>query len=77
MNQVDRCICAGVRFDECLRLADQGLSVEQVKQRTGCGLACGLCGPYVEAAIATGSASLPVLTVEQLRALAQGARRPQ
>jgi bacterioferritin-associated ferredoxin len=75
MAQVDRCICTGVTFGECLRLAGEGLSFEQIQRRTGCGLACGLCGPYVQAAIATGRAALPVMTVEELRALAE--RPPQ
>jgi bacterioferritin-associated ferredoxin len=71
MAQVDRCICTGVTFGQCLRLVEAGLSLEQVQQRTGCGLGCGLCGPYLQAAIATRSESLPVMTAEQLRALAQ------
>ncbi len=60
---VDRCVCAEVRFSELLALrAAEGLSLEQLRARTGCCSGCGTCEPYVRLALVTGRAVFPVLS---------------
>ncbi len=67
---VDRCVCLKVTFAELLRLrAETGAGFEKLQERTGCGRGCGLCVPYVKAALATGRARLPVLSEEKLKAM--------
>lgn len=65
--RVDRCICHGVTFAELLRLArDRGLGLEELSELTGCGTGCGMCVPYIRAALRTGRAELPVLSPASL-----------
>ena len=41
-----RCECAEVSFDEVARrMRDEGLSLEDISQRTGCGRICSACLP--------------------------------
>jgi hypothetical protein len=41
-----RCECAEMPFSEvCRRMRDEGLSLEQVVERTGCGRLCTACLP--------------------------------
>jgi NAD(P)H-nitrite reductase large subunit len=41
-----RCECAETSFDEVLRrMKDEGLSLEEVTERTGCGRLCSACLP--------------------------------
>lgn len=70
-GQVDRCVCRDVLFAEMIRMQSEGSNFERIRQKTGCGQQCGLCVPYVRAALATGRVSLPVMTTLQLRALAK------
>ena len=43
---MDRCECAEMPFDEVARRMDeQGLSFEEVADRTGCGRMCSACLP--------------------------------
>lgn len=70
---VDRCVCFKVTFAELIRLrAETGAGFDELQERTGCGRGCGLCVPYVKAAVATGRARLPVLPEAQLRAMSDG-----
>ena len=45
-----RCECAEISFDEISRrMREQGLSLEQVADRTGCGQYCSACLPDLRA----------------------------
>ena len=67
---VDRCVCFKVTFAQLLRLrAETGAGFEELQASTGCGRGCGLCEPYVRAALATGRARFPVMSPEALRAM--------
>ncbi len=60
---VDRCVCRGVSFAELIRLArTEHLSIDELVERTGCGESCGLCLPYIRLAVATGRATLPIMS---------------
>jgi len=68
---VDRCVCRDVTFAELLRIRDQtGADLDALQRRTGCGTVCGLCIPYIRAALRTGCTRLPVLSEEALDRLA-------
>ena len=70
-GQVDRCVCHNVTFEEMLRLRASGADLARIQHQTGCGSACGLCVPYIRAALATGCPSLPVMSPQQLEQLAE------
>ncbi len=73
---MDRCVCFKVTFAELLRLrAETGAGFEELQERTGCGRGCGLCEPYVRAALATGKARLAVMTPAQLERIGPSGRR--
>lgn len=58
---VDRCVCYDISFARLLELARaEGLTLEQLKQRTGCCTGCTTCEPYVKLVLSTGRTSLPV-----------------
>ncbi len=40
-----RCECAELTFDEIARRLEQGQTLEQLQQATGCGLLCSACVP--------------------------------
>jgi bacterioferritin-associated ferredoxin len=45
-----RCECAEVSFDEVLRrMREEGLSLEEAAERTGCGRLCTACLPDLRA----------------------------
>jgi len=70
---VDRCVCARVRFDELLRLhRAEGLSLADLRRRTGCCEGCSTCEPYVRLTLRTGRTRHPVYTDGDLRALLGG-----
>ncbi|MEO0483718.1 MAG: (2Fe-2S)-binding protein [Planctomycetota bacterium] len=65
---VQRCICHDVGFDALIALSQRdGLSLEQLSERTGCGTGCGSCVPYIRLALALGKSDLPVMTPDELR----------
>lgn len=67
---VDRCLCAGVTFEEFKRRAEKtGASLPELQKATGCGMGCGLCRPYLSLVLKTGRTRLPVLSPAQLRDL--------
>jgi len=50
-----RCECTGVPFDEIARrMRDEGLSLDQVAERTGCGRLCTACIPDLRARVSSG-----------------------
>ncbi len=57
------CACTGVSFEEILRLhRAEGLSLQELKARTGCCEGCTNCEPYVLLTLRTGVTDHPVLT---------------
>lgn len=70
--KVTRCVCLGREFAELVQMSRrEGISAEEVCRRTGCGSGCGLCVPYIRAAVATGLTALPVMPASELEALAR------
>jgi bacterioferritin-associated ferredoxin len=48
-----RCECAELAFDEIARrIRDQGATLEDVQERTGCGRLCSACLPDLRAHLA-------------------------
>lgn len=52
---IDRCICYDRTFAE-LRVAAvaDGLGMDEITKRFGCGSCCGVCRPYIERMLDTG-----------------------
>jgi bacterioferritin-associated ferredoxin len=68
---VTRCLCEDRSFAELGALAArEGIGADEVCRRTGCGMQCGRCVPYIRAALATGVTALPVMSVPELEAMA-------
>ena len=64
---VNRCICADVTFAELLRLQrERGADLPELQRLTRCAQTCGLCLPYLRAALRTGRSAFPVLSEEAL-----------
>lgn len=64
---VDRCVCAGITFDELLRNSrEHPGSLDDLKRRTGCCLGCVLCEPYLRLAILTGQTSFEAMRDDEL-----------
>ncbi len=60
---VDRCVCAGLTLEQLRstsRQADPPLSYQALRARTGCGIGCALCEPYVRAMLRTGRTEFPL-----------------
>jgi bacterioferritin-associated ferredoxin len=56
-----------VPFAELIRLHRQtGADFESLQRQTHCGTVCGLCIPYIKAALRTGRSALPVLSEKHL-----------
>ena len=52
---IDRCVCFNVSFCELVVAAkSEGLDLDGITKRFGCGRGCALCLPYIRAALATG-----------------------
>lgn len=63
---VDRCICAGVSFRELIERARRdNLTLEQLKERTGCCTGCAMCEPYVRLALRTGRDAFDPLSADE------------
>jgi bacterioferritin-associated ferredoxin len=64
---VNRCICTNLTFAELIVRAQRDrLTFESLRQCTGAAGDCGLCEPYLKAALRTGRTSFPVMTTEEL-----------
>jgi bacterioferritin-associated ferredoxin len=66
---VERCVCHDVTFARISQMSREGLTLEQIRDRTKCCTGCGTCEPYVRVVIATGRTRLPVMTEQQARAV--------
>ena len=63
---VDRCVCRDVTFATLVRLRrEEGLSLDALRERTGCCATCRMCEPYVRVALCSGRTVLPVLTAPE------------
>ncbi|MCC6285228.1 MAG: (2Fe-2S)-binding protein [Phycisphaerales bacterium] len=59
---VTRCVCHDVSFAALIRMARRtGADLDELSRVTGCGTGCGTCLPYIEVALATGRADLPIM----------------
>lgn len=64
---VTRCVCHEVSFAELIELAErEGLSIEQLAERTGATTGCGSCKAYLRIALATGRSDLPPMSAAEL-----------
>jgi NAD(P)H-nitrite reductase large subunit len=72
--RVERCVCFDQPFEKLLRLARaEGLTQEQLSERTGCCTGCGMCKPYVRVVLSTGRTSIPLMNGKALKAIAEQA----
>ena len=64
--QINRCVCTGRTFADLLEQAErQGLSFEQLAERTGATHGCGLCRPYMRCAMRTGETVFHHILVDE------------
>lgn len=64
---VNRCVCHDVSFAKLIKLAEvDGLTIDEMADRTGATTGCGTCMPYLRLALATRCPELPVMTSGQL-----------
>ncbi len=70
---IDRCVCRQISFDTLRDIAaEESLGIEALLDSTGCGSSCGLCVPYIQAMLATGRTSFPVMSPRELERLSKG-----
>ena len=50
---VNRCICFDTTFAEILRRLEDGQSIDDIVDETGCGSGCSMCQPYIKLTILT------------------------
>jgi NAD(P)H-nitrite reductase large subunit len=68
---VDRCVCHGVLFADLVRRARETTAgFDELRRQTRCSTSCGLCKPYILAALATGATRFPVMSDHELAQLA-------
>ncbi|MCC6228901.1 MAG: hypothetical protein IT432_06725 [Phycisphaerales bacterium] len=71
---IDRCVCRQIQFEELRDIAaEESLGFEALLDSTGCGSSCGLCVPYIQAMLATGRTSFPVMSPRELERMCKGA----
>lgn len=72
--RVERCVCFDQPFEKLLKLArEEGLTQEELSERTGCCTGCGMCKPYVRVVLSTGRTSIPLMNGKSLKAIAEEA----
>lgn len=70
---IDRCVCRQIPFDELRDIAaEESLGFEALLDSTGCGSSCGLCVPYIQAMLATGRTTFPVMSPRELERMCKG-----
>ncbi|UYV11354.1 MAG: hypothetical protein NCW75_08560 [Phycisphaera sp.] len=72
--RVERCVCYDQPFEKLLKMArEEGLTQDQLSERTGCCTGCGMCKPYVRVVLSTGRTSIPLMNGKALKAIADEA----
>lgn len=72
--RVERCVCFNQPFSKLLELARaEGLSQDELSERTGCCTGCGMCKPYVRVVLSTGRTSIPLMNGRSLKIIAEEA----
>ncbi len=72
--RVERCVCFDQPFEKLLRMArEEGLTQDELSERTGCCTGCGMCKPYVRVVLTTGRTSIPLMNGRALKAIAEQA----
>lgn len=72
--RVERCVCYDQPFEKLLKMArEDGLTQDQLSDRTGCCTGCGMCKPYVRVVLSTGRTSIPLMNGKALKAIAEEA----
>jgi NAD(P)H-nitrite reductase large subunit len=72
--RVERCVCFDQPFEKLLRMArEEGLTQDELSERTGCCTGCGMCKPYVRVVLSTGRTSIPLVNGRTLKAIAERA----
>ena len=75
---IDRCVCRQIPFEELRDIAaEESLGFEALLDTTGCGSSCGLCVPYIQAMLATGRTTFPVMSPRELERMCKGAHTPE
>lgn len=70
---IDRCVCRQIQFEELRDIAaEESLGFEALLDSTGCGSSCGLCVPYIQAMLATGRTTFPVMSPRELERMCKG-----
>lgn len=70
--RVERCVCFDQPFEKLLRMArEEGLTQDELSERTGCCTGCGMCKPYVRVVLTTGHTSIPLMNGRTLKAIAE------
>lgn len=69
---VNRCVCRNVSFRNLLDLhVREGLTLDQLMDRTGCCTGCTTCEPYVRLTLMTGETDHPVLSAREIGQISQ------
>lgn len=69
-RMVNSCVCFDVSFERIREVAGENENgLLEAHRRTGCGGRCGLCLPYIKAALILQQDSLPVMWTEQFNKL--------
>jgi bacterioferritin-associated ferredoxin len=66
---IDRCYCHDVTLSSIIeqaRISPVELDLAAIGDLTGAGTSCGLCRPYIRAALATGRERFPVMDEQSL-----------
>jgi len=73
---IDRCVCRQIQFDELRDMAaEESLGFDALLDTTGCGSSCELCVPYIQAMLATGRTTFPVMSPRELERMCKGGNR--
>ena len=71
---IDRCVCRRIPFETQRDIAaEESLGLEALLDATGCGSSCGLCVPYIQAMLATGRTTFPVMSPRDLERMCKDA----
>jgi len=52
---------------------EEGLTQDELSERTGCCTGCGMCKPYVRVVLTTGRTSIPLMNGRSLKIIAEEA----